>query len=401
MPRLHVCSASYANDIGVPYILMSKAPGTKLSAYNWPWFSLESSSRGPSPLAPLPEEGKFKVMHQLGIMAAQLSRLQFSKIGSLHEIGDNMYTIKECLSPSHTCYKRDTLPIDRGPFCEESAYYESLVSAHFMHARELPMGAHCFVAPLPVPDDYAKWEDYKASTSRWNDFMAVDNKPDHSSNRLDYCIASQLAQGMIPSLPAPPVQRQPSRFPLRHFHLSLNNIFVDHDWNITCVIDWAFASSVPAAELLAPPGLPYPRIWPGQSLAATYRRGFEQHTGQMQQWEGTETLWYFQRFLSMDSYQDYHYFDRLCSLATKNEERPADTLRLFTNARENVDSEVLGRPRCGHVPANSTGQNYFSNKSGTDREAVARKLMVMMELNHSFVADCRLWRWIREAIDGQ
>lgn len=147
--------------------------------------------------------------------------------------------------------------------------------------------------------------------------------------------------------------------------------------DFNCVIDWAFSSSVPATELLAPPGLPCPKIWPGQSLAASYRRGFEQDTGQKQQWEGTETVWYFQRFLSMDSYQDYHYFDRLCTLASENEGQPADTLRLFTNARENADLDILGWPRCRDVLANTNGQRYFANKSGTDREVVARKLMVM------------------------
>jgi hypothetical protein len=40
---------------------------------------------------------------------------------------------------------------------------------------------------------------------------------------------------------------------------------------------------------------------------------------------------------------------------------------------------------------------YFSNKSPTDREAVARKLTVMMELNSLFVADRILWQWVIEA----
>jgi hypothetical protein len=47
----------------------------------------------------------------------------------------------------------------------------------------------------------------------------------------------------------------PETFPLYHADLRVNNIYVD-DSNITCVVDWAFASSVPESILLIPPRLP-------------------------------------------------------------------------------------------------------------------------------------------------
>ncbi len=39
------------------------------------------------------------------------------------------------------------------------------------------------------------------------------------------------------------------------------------------------------------------------------------------------------------------------------------------------------------------------NKTETNREAVARKLTAMMKLNQTFVADQRLWHWVRDALE--
>ncbi|KAK7417574.1 hypothetical protein QQZ08_011579 [Neonectria magnoliae] len=389
VPEVFQYSSSSNNNIGVPYILMSKASGQKLSTFNWPWFTLEMPSRRQNSLLPLTTEGGEKVMRQLGAIAAELSQVRFNTIGSLFEDEDG-YTIKGCLSPSHTCYGRDSLTIDRGPFDKESDYHKSLVSANVLHAKTLPMDTHCFFAPLPVPDDYSKWSDYKFSTNRWNDFMTIDDKINSGKNRLDYCIASQLAQDMIPSLLS---QSYPFGFPLRHFDLSVNNIFVDEDMNITCVIDWAFSSSVPFVELLTTPGMPYPRELPDQSLVTSYRVGYEQTSAQKPSWEDTEKVWHFQRLLCMDSLQDYSHFQRLYSLVAK-EELPNIPV-LFQDARKAASLELL------EIPSNNRAEKYFSTKSTTNREAVARKLTVMMQLNKSFVADRKLWQWLVDALEPE
>jgi hypothetical protein len=44
-------------------------------------------------------------------------------------------------------------------------------------------------------------------------------------------------------------------YPLGHPDLHLGNIFVDDDLNITCIVDWGSASTVPLPELLSAPGL--------------------------------------------------------------------------------------------------------------------------------------------------
>ena len=39
-------------------------------------------------------------------------------------------------------------------------------------------------------------------------------------------------------------------FPLEHSDLGLLNIFVDDDFNITCIIDWGLCSTVPLETLV-------------------------------------------------------------------------------------------------------------------------------------------------------
>ncbi|KAI9155781.1 hypothetical protein HJFPF1_08370 [Paramyrothecium foliicola] len=390
IPEIFHHSHLSTNEIGVPYILMSKAHGKCLSSYDWLSFKLEMPLKRSNPRRLLTAEERQKIMFQLGSFAAMLSTHRFEKIGSLFE-DENGYTIKQCLSPSHTCYDRDTLTIDRGPFDKESDYFLSLIEAHTMHAKKLPLDTHCFSAPLPIPDDYLTWSDYKISSDRWNDFMTVGDKISSSKNRLDYCAASQLAKEMIPSLTS---GTYPSGFPLRHFDTSINNIFVDDDMNITSMIDWAFASAVPFTEILATPGMPHSRETPEEFLVASYQSGFAQHSKQGISCEDTGNLWHFQRFLSMDSAQDFTHFQALYSLAAKME--PSHFLPLLKSVQTDLSEGLTGLDT-QIASSNSREHEYFSNKSATDREAVARKLTVMMELNPLFVADRILWQWVIEA----
>lgn len=120
-------------------------------------------------------------MRQLGTIVSELARLRLDKIGSLFEDG-GVYTIKECLSTGHVWRGRDLLAIDRGPFDQESDYYTSLISANIMHAKELPMETHAFFAPVPVPSEYSSWASYISATDRWNDFITVGERIDHSQN---------------------------------------------------------------------------------------------------------------------------------------------------------------------------------------------------------------------------
>ena len=139
---------------------------------------------------------------------------------------------------------------------------------------------------------------------------------DRGQNRLDYRIVSELAKEMIPKFNRGTASEA---VPLHHPDLSVNNIFVDDDLHITCVIDWGFASSVPFAELLAAPGMPYPRCLADPSFIATFRPGFEEKAGRVksQFWEDSGKGKHFQLLIFMDSMQDYRHFEELYKLVYK------------------------------------------------------------------------------------
>lgn len=223
--------ATWNNQIGIPYILMSKAPGYPLSDYDW---SNNASETGAGPSWSRFNEGKEKLMTQLGGLVSQLLDTRLEKIGSLFENPDGTFRVGQCLSPSLVWQSRNTLEaINRGPFCSDTEYFESLVSAFTLHAKGLPLAQEAFFAPIPKQSEYPTWDSYKSAVDRWEHFVAIGQKIDSSKNRLSYCIAGQLLGGMIPSLSV----EAPGGFPLLHPDLHWGNIFVDNDLNITCLID--------------------------------------------------------------------------------------------------------------------------------------------------------------------
>ena len=86
----------------------------------------------------------------------------------------------------------------------------------------------------------------------WNAFMTIGCKIDSAENRVDYRIAGGALREIVRRLERPAVSSE--GFPLCHPGLSVNNIYVDDDCNITTIIDWAFASFIPESMLLATPG---------------------------------------------------------------------------------------------------------------------------------------------------
>lgn len=195
-------------------------------------------------------------------------------------------------------------------------------------------------------------------------------------------------------------------FPIHHPDLSVNNIFVNDDLHITCIIDWSFTSSVPFAELLAVPGMPYPRCLADPSLAAAFRPGFEEKGGRVgpQFWEDSEKIWHFQRLVFMDSLQDYHNFEELYNLVYK----PDQPVNIAALVRQQYASEsnqkelalLSEEDRCV-ADVEREEREYCSGRRDVrkSREAVARKLTVMAELNPAMVADRRLWHWLERVFD--
>ncbi|KAK4031791.1 hypothetical protein C8A01DRAFT_41762 [Parachaetomium inaequale] len=403
VPEVFAYSASGDNDIGVPYILMSKAHGRPLSTYGWLPPAHQPLAEGTTLLS---EWDKRKILSQLGAITAQLSQLRFDKIGSLSHDSAGNFTIGECLSPWLTWQQRDLLAnIDRGPYDDETAYLESLMSVYIAHAKELPMTPHAFFAPIPDPAEYPSWASFRAAASRWNNFVAVGQKIDHSRNRLAYCIAGQIMRKMIPRLrsDAPADEDGGGGFPLGHPDLHLGNIFVDDALNVT----WLLHTRDSSTE---------------NPLVAAFRAVFERAASGGEPavgpgtWQRAAMMQHLQRLIRMLSTRDYHDFAALYALAhpgqgggkdDDGESAARDVLpALFSErARRDENKKLLGELGEDDWPRDEVERQERasfvrpSSPATQEKLAVARKLTLLAEMNERLVADRRLWRWIEDAME--
>ncbi|KPM38214.1 hypothetical protein AK830_g8378 [Neonectria ditissima] len=406
VPKVYSYSGTHENDIGVPYILQSKASGRPLSDYRW----VEASIQPPGFTQPLPQLSlsnmdRQKIMNQLGALMSRLSKVHFDKIGSLFEDDHGGFSVGECLSPVLTWQSRDSLEteIDRGPFSQEDAYLRSLISAFASHAEELPLSPYLFFSPLPKPVDYLTWDSYTTATNRRGDFIVVGDKLEGSKNRLDYLITGQILEEMVPLL-----QSQSPDFTLSHPDLHVGNAFVDEELKVTCIIDWGSTTTGPITELLATPGLAEPSKPPSPSLVASFQSGFSQESQNIERdlWKRAEMMWYFSRLGRLLSGQDLPLFRTLYELVYESEVKTLpdsiDYGRLF-HGRAMLSSNklLLSNLSEDDLPdeeINARETDVFSGAT-SGRLAVARKLTLMSGMNPGFIGDRRLWRWLEDALE--
>ena len=385
---------------------MSEAPG-------WPLSKVWRSTGSPQP--DLETLNKAKVLSQLGGLTWKLSQLRFDKIGSLFE-ENGSFEIKECLSRGHMLHERYSLEIPRGPFASQARFYDSLVSAFSEHAEILPLSHHCFVAPVPSRDEYQSHTQYESAVNLWSDFVTIGRKTDSSDNRLDYIIAGDALRDIILKLPA----INPETFPLCHADLSVNNIYVDDDYNITCIIDWAFASSIPETMMLETPGLPQYRDELSSELHIPFIDGFIAAVPQSvderlihryrEILERGQVSWRLSRLLNFDSIDDYRLLASIWYFAYGLEK---DLGQYFLEMRRSppyirLYNEVQQEDQ--PLPKIEKDENdYFRNKDL--RNTIAKKLTLISEwkaqyaVNNSprlrkdmFVTSPKLWKWIQRFV---
>ncbi|KAH8433017.1 uncharacterized protein LDX57_010655 [Aspergillus melleus] len=360
---------------------------------------------------------KAKVLAQLGGITWKLSQLRFDKIGSLFE-ENGSFVVKGCLSRGHVLHERYSLEIPRGPFTSEFDFYDSLVSAFSEHSEILQLSHHCFVAAVPLYDDYSSSAQYRSAVDLWNDFVTTGGKIDTADNRLDYIIAGDALRDMIPRLQLPAVN--PDAFPLCHADLSVNNIYVDDEYNITCIIDWAFASSIPESMLLATPELPQYRDELSSELHAPFKNGFiAAMPGHMERLirkycellEQGQVVGKLSRLLSLDSIVDDDLFATIWRSAYGPEKdmgqyflqcrRSAHYIQLYNEVQ--MEDQPLSKIR-------KDEEIYFRNKEF--RETIARKLTLVSEWKTQytannpprlrkdmFVTSSKLWKWIQRFME--
>ncbi|KAF5019493.1 hypothetical protein F66182_8500 [Fusarium sp. NRRL 66182] len=397
VPEVYSFSGDYDNEVGVPYILMSKANGRPLSDYNWVELSQLPGYPNLRPLLPLEDRHREKIMEQLGAIMSCLSKHHFDKLGSLFQDAVGNYIVGECLGPSLLWQNRDELEgIDRGPFTQECQYFHSLISAFIAHAQELPLTPHSFFAPIPDPFEYPHWTSYRQAVQRWRTFCSVGDQIEGSQNRLSFCLAGHFLYDMIPCLTS-----KDEAFVLCHPDLHVGNIFVDDDFNITSIIDWGSASSSPMSELLATPGLNGSLSPPKESLVVAFRSGFCQG-GQIvgsEQWRTADKMWRFVRLVRMLSTQDYMHFKTLYELVYKKDSH--DIPRQFSDRSMQEHGRALLAKLIEDEPEEEDKNSGNTHMKESEELTVARKLTLMSELNPNFVADKRLWQWIQNALESR
>lgn len=156
-------------------------------------------------------------------------------------------------------------------------------------------------------------------------------------NRLSYCIAGQFLRDMIPRL-----STENGYFTLSDPDLYLGNIFVDEDFNITCIIDCGSASSGPVTELLATLELGNSATPPLEEFTAAFKSGFCQESQyHLDYWGKADMMWHYSRLVRLLSTQDYELFRALYKLVYEAGDKEPDIPRLFYKRAKEEDNQQL------------------------------------------------------------
>lgn len=408
-------SAYPDNLLRIAYILMSKAEGKSLETM---WEENDLHHR-PGSLE------LNKVMSQLGHITWKLSQVRFAQIGSLFE-ENGYFAIGQCLSKGHIQYKRHSLGIPRGPFVSEGEFYYSLIAALVKHAATLPLAHHCFAAPVPSRNDYPNMDLWHGAHDLWNDFITVGQKVDGAANRVDYVIAANALKHLISQYAGNwSGVVFPVTFALCHPDLTMSNIFVDDQWNITCIIDWAFATTMPVPLLLAPPGFPQSRHKLDERFCLGFRDGFKDaaelnaHNQLMglsvpkaiQCVKNIQFAWCLTRFLAFDSSDDLSLFRTMWESVYPSQPKLESyffsqrNVPYFRSLYRRIGLEDLSKPRI-----EQSESDHFTKPLAFE-QSLARHLTMISDwgLNYDlfrcaglrdtgeiFITEGRLWRWILE-----
>ncbi|KAI4156828.1 MAG: hypothetical protein L6R39_000994 [Caloplaca ligustica] len=413
---------------------MSKARGTSLQQA---WKDSSPNDRYVS------QAQKEKVVYQLGALTANLSHLRFDRAGSLFEEKGGFH-IKRCLGRGLLMNERYTCEgIPRGPFLSEKEYYNAHLAAFIEHVKYLPLGHHCFFAPVPTRNEFESQEEYSRATDWWNDFVTVQSKIDGSTNRVDYIVAAEILAQFMKNQPKSLLnlgwRLRDRPFAIQHPDLSANNIYVDEKFNIICVIDWAFSSAVPLPILLTAPGLPQSYheldtlLLP--SLESGFRHGLEVHAHPYsadiistlcQTLRDNRPTWLLSRLLNFESITDYHLLKELWEITAGFDRGVAEIVRVKLSSTELISlrKELMEDDQTAEQVAEaesryfldrdrrSTGLEWQYLHNNTWRETLARKLTLVSQWTsryhegqnriryngNTFVADRRLWRWIDDCL---
>ncbi|QSS55634.1 PKc-like superfamily domain-containing protein [Histoplasma capsulatum var. duboisii H88] len=208
-------------------------------------------------------------------------------------------------------------------------------------------------------------------------------------------------------------------FSLHHPDISVNNIFIDEEYNITCLIDWAFCSSVPLSSAITEPGLPQSRHELPEVFREEFRRGFSEAAYSTSNradpaenallcriLQLSHPMWLISRLLSFDTVVDYPVLNDLWVITNPNKGHLLEEFKIRQSQDTYMGVHALLKEDDDHSRA--AEEKHF--KKGTQVDlTVARKLTLVSQWSsrygqHGFVGlrvassafktGEALWKWI-------
>ncbi|OGM49379.1 hypothetical protein ABOM_003597 [Aspergillus bombycis] len=254
------------------------------------------------------------------------------------------------------------------------------------------MEHHLLHGPVPVLQEYNDFQQYRTATDRWNDYVAIGSKTESTDNRLDYALVGMALKENVPFLTERDNHIKCDGFPLCHPDLSLQNIFVDDEVNITCIIDWAFASSVPPSMLLVCPGLPHPRDRAQPCLTKYFTEAFIAANGFSCEkdlcFSDSSMFCTLSRLAYLDGLQDHIYLSEFVRSCLGQETNLY--IRQLKDREEFKEfARILVAYETDEESLKEDEKQYFSCV-GSERFTLSQHLTVIKEINRDFVADKRL-----------
>lgn len=282
-----------------------------------------------------------------------------------------------------------------------------------------------FLRPIPL-QEYVDFSRYKDACGKWNDFVILGDKIDCSPNRLDYVVVADLLSEIV----AEWLKETPSicarswhlrHFPLHHPDLSVNNVFINDQYQITCVIDWGFSSTVPLPVLLAAPGLPQTRDRLDNALASAFDDGFrlaalnaprdedlQEYQYLCEMVQHSRRIWSASRLLEFSSTEDFNLFRELWRSIGPTDRAFSDEFRIRRAAshyRRLYEETAEDDPAAERV---SRYEGQWFNYRGQLNLMISRKLTLISDwrsrydrptaqirrTGDAFVAGRGLWQWI-------
>lgn len=313
-------------------------------------------------------------------------------------------------------------------FTSATAFYKALVTTLQEHASTLPLSPRCLLAPLPLPEQYDDRSQFDRAHDRWHGFIYTDSKIDGPENSMDYTIAGDIIEELHSKwVKNMGLDEDSYGYSLHHPDFSVNNIFIDDDCNITCIIDWGFCSAVPLSMAITVPGLPQSRYEVSEELTREFMAGFqyaaydvslkvspaERHTF-CRIFQHSRPMWLLARILNFDSISDYPFLNDVWTALNPN----VGTLLAVFKGRQSSPRyvrlyEALKMELIEDASDDVEEARYLEHLSKVDL-TVAKKLMLnsqwscryQQSASHDirknmpavFIADTRLWKWIDRCI---